>query len=439
MPKLADRVAETTTTTGTGTVTLGGAKTGYRTFASVSTFADADLVYYAIFGTTEWETGVGTLGSGKTTLARTVVLASSNSGSAVSFSSGSKDVICTAAAASLAPLGPYSTAAATESAYPAASNSGRLALVGSSAPYDVYFSDGSAWVYAGGRSEPLVTIAASGSSFTQSAVNTSVIDCTLTGNCTVAFSSVPAGAYRVRLVLRQGSGGPWSVTWPSNTTWNTGTAPTLATATGAADLIELMTVDGGTNWLGVALVTGAGASIKLRDETTRADSSSTVGTADTGQSWSALTSTFGISSNKIYRVGTASTDSILSVDVGEAWSTYQVTVLSTTEFPGVAFDITDSNNFFVVLVNNASGSLEFFKRVSGTYTSLTTSATGLFSSGASIVIKVVRTGANKTIYLNGTSVITSTDTSHSATQKVGMRFQTGAGTNNARWSDITVT
>lgn len=88
---LADRVRETTTTVGTGTVTLAGAVTGYQSFAAVG---NGNTTYYTIAGqgTSEWEVGIGTYTSSGTTLARTAVLASSNSGSLVSFSAGTKDV-----------------------------------------------------------------------------------------------------------------------------------------------------------------------------------------------------------------------------------------------------------------------------------------------------------------------------------------------------------
>ena len=91
---LADRVQETTTTTGTGTVTLLGAVTGYQSFAAVG---NANTTYYCIagLGTAEWEVGIGTYTSSGTTLARTTVLASSNSGSLVSFSAGTKSVFVT--------------------------------------------------------------------------------------------------------------------------------------------------------------------------------------------------------------------------------------------------------------------------------------------------------------------------------------------------------
>jgi hypothetical protein len=91
---LANRVKETTTTTGTGTVTLLGASTGYQSFAVIG---NANTTYYTIAGQTgsEWEVGIGTYTSSGTTLARTTVLASSNSGSLVNFSAGTKDVFVT--------------------------------------------------------------------------------------------------------------------------------------------------------------------------------------------------------------------------------------------------------------------------------------------------------------------------------------------------------
>lgn len=88
---LADRVLETTTTTGTGTVTLAGAQTGYQSFAAIG---DGNSTYYAIVGTSQWEVGIGTYTASGTTLSRTTVLASSSGGSLVDFSAGSKDVFC---------------------------------------------------------------------------------------------------------------------------------------------------------------------------------------------------------------------------------------------------------------------------------------------------------------------------------------------------------
>jgi hypothetical protein len=89
---LADRVKETSTTTGTGALTLAGAATGYQTFTAA--FALNDVFGYCIEGGAEWEVGRGYL-SGTTTLVRDRVLSSSNAGALVSFSAGTKNVFCT--------------------------------------------------------------------------------------------------------------------------------------------------------------------------------------------------------------------------------------------------------------------------------------------------------------------------------------------------------
>lgn len=86
-----DRVKETTTTTGTGTVTLLGAATGFQSFSAIG---NANTTYYTIAGQTgsEWEVGIGTYTASGTTLSRDTVFASSNSGNKVNFSAGTKDV-----------------------------------------------------------------------------------------------------------------------------------------------------------------------------------------------------------------------------------------------------------------------------------------------------------------------------------------------------------
>jgi hypothetical protein len=88
-----DRVRETSTTTGTGTFTLAGAQTGFETFSTA--IGNTNTTYYAISNQAngEFEVGLGTVGAG--TLARTTIISSSNSDSAVDFSAGTKDVFCT--------------------------------------------------------------------------------------------------------------------------------------------------------------------------------------------------------------------------------------------------------------------------------------------------------------------------------------------------------
>ena len=90
---LADRVRDTTTTTGTGTVTLSGtAPTGYQSFAVIG---NGNTTYYTINAGSQWEVGIGTYSSTGPTLARNTVLESSNSNALVDFAAGTKDVFVT--------------------------------------------------------------------------------------------------------------------------------------------------------------------------------------------------------------------------------------------------------------------------------------------------------------------------------------------------------
>ena len=88
-----DRVKETTTTTGTGTYTLGGAVTGFETFTS--NLSNADTTYYVCTDGTDFEVGIGTFTSSGTTLARTTILASSNSNNEVNWTSGTREIFIT--------------------------------------------------------------------------------------------------------------------------------------------------------------------------------------------------------------------------------------------------------------------------------------------------------------------------------------------------------
>jgi hypothetical protein len=92
---LADRVRETTTTAGTGAVSLAGAVSGFQTFSVA--IGNANTTYYTIADPTTgaWEVGIGTYTASGNTLSRDTVLSSSNSGNLVNFASNAKDVFVT--------------------------------------------------------------------------------------------------------------------------------------------------------------------------------------------------------------------------------------------------------------------------------------------------------------------------------------------------------
>lgn len=194
---LKDRVQETTTTTGTGTVTLAGAVSGFQSFAAIG---NANTTYYTIAHQTlaEWEVGVGTYTSSGTTLSRDTVLASSNSGSAVNFSAGTKNVFCT-----------YAADRAVDTQLVQSLSNKTLT----------------------GTQETVFTIT-DGAAFEVNPANGGIQLITLGANRTPKATSFAAGQ-SVTLMIDDGTA--YTITWtdttwgPSGVAWVGGSAPTLAT------------------------------------------------------------------------------------------------------------------------------------------------------------------------------------------------------------------
>lgn len=98
MPIIADRVRESSTTAGTGTITLAGAITGYQSFATALGSSATSVPYCIVDNTANtWEVGIGTF-NGTTSLSRDTVTSSSNAGALVSFAANTKDVFLDASA-----------------------------------------------------------------------------------------------------------------------------------------------------------------------------------------------------------------------------------------------------------------------------------------------------------------------------------------------------
>jgi hypothetical protein len=199
---LADRVRETTTTAGTGTVTLAGAVTGYQSFAAIG---NGNTTYYTISNpnNSEWEVGLGTYTSSGTTLSRTTVLASSNSGALVSFSAGSKVVFCD---------------------YPA----GKA----------IYSDANGVLTVASGGVTPSVAVTFSATAMTVNCVLSNVFTTTFTANVTTAPTiSNPQDGQTINWFITQDGTGSRTMTWPTSFKWPGGTAGVLSTAASSVDLL----------------------------------------------------------------------------------------------------------------------------------------------------------------------------------------------------------
>jgi len=271
---IADRVRETSTTTGTGTLTLDGAVTGFRTFSSA--IGNTNTCYYTITMNGDYEVGLGTVGAG--TLARTTVLKSSNSNTAVNFGAGTKDVFVTYAADkavykdasnNVNALGTISSGVwnGTEITVPyggtgvatltgIVKGNGQSAFSAAVAGTDYVTPTGSETLTNKTLTNPTVTnyvetpyTANSSTAITLALTNGTVQIITLTGNATITMPTATSGKSFL-LMLKQDGTGSRTVTW-STVKWPAGTAPTITSTASKQDIFSFFA--DGTNWYGVTV------------------------------------------------------------------------------------------------------------------------------------------------------------------------------------------
>jgi hypothetical protein len=271
---IADRVRETSTTTGTGTLTLDGAVTGFRTFGSA--IGSGNTCYYTITLGADWEVGLGTVGTG--TLARTTVLKSSNSNNAVNFGAGAKDVFGTYtaersvykdASGNVNALGTISSGVwnGTEITVPyggtgvasltgIVKGNGQSAFSAATAGTDYVTPTGTETLTNKTLTNPTVTnyvetpfTANSGTAITLALTNGTVQIITLTGNATITMPTATSGKSFL-LMLKQDGTGSRTVTW-STVKWSAGTAPTITSTASKQDIFSFFA--DGTNWYGVTV------------------------------------------------------------------------------------------------------------------------------------------------------------------------------------------
>jgi hypothetical protein len=193
MVKLVNRAKMTTATTGTGTLTLGTASSGYQSFAAAGV-VDGDVVRYVIEDGIDWEIGSGTYTASGTTLTR-AVSESSNANAALNLTGGAV-VFVGAVEADL-----------------------REERVGSISGTTLDLSTGTVFSDAPASSP------------------------------TYVFSNPPASGTAYGFTLKVTPSGTYTVTWPASVDWAGGTAPD-APASGETDVYAFYTQDGGSNWYG---------------------------------------------------------------------------------------------------------------------------------------------------------------------------------------------
>jgi hypothetical protein len=153
---VADRVWETTSTSGTGTLTLSGALSGYQTFAVIG---NGNTTYYTITNGTDWEVGIGTYTSSGTTLSRDTVLSSSLGGSKINVTPGSFVFVDYPAGRSV-----YEDESGVVTGYPISGGTINNTPIGATTPNTGIFS-----LISSTRINPRVTSIASGSTITPTA------------------------------------------------------------------------------------------------------------------------------------------------------------------------------------------------------------------------------------------------------------------------------
>lgn len=219
MVVLVNRAKMGTATTGTGTITLGSAESGYQSFADAGV-TNGQVVRYVIEDGTDWEIGTGTYTASGTTLSRTV-LESSNSDAALNLT-GNAVVYVSATAAHFIPVDANGDFAAPEE------------------------------FKAKSYNETYAAVSSSSGSLTIDCETGNVFALALSENVTsTTFSNPPASgtAYGFTLKVTQDSTAR-TITWPASVDWAAATAPTLSAGSGDVDVFVFFTHDGGTQWFG---------------------------------------------------------------------------------------------------------------------------------------------------------------------------------------------
>lgn len=270
------------------------------------------------------------------------------------------------------------------------------------------------------RMQQLVVAATSTAVSPITSSNGGHVNATLDADTVFTFPSPTSGVlFKFRLTVVQNLVGCWAITWPTAVRW-IGATPQMPLAGGSFGVFEFETIDGGTTWLGSPV--GSVPVPQAYDLFTRADSTSSLGTATSGGAWTAVAGTWGIISNQGYlatRVG----DSIATLATSSATMdiTARITLGTGSSNPGILFRYQDSTNYLLVLFALSNQKIDVFRRVAGTYTNISSNSVSIAASTA-YTLRIVANGTTVTTYLNGVRVKVDTGvTQFASSTGVGLR------------------
>jgi hypothetical protein len=184
----------------------------------------------------------------------------------------------------------------------------------------------------------------------------------------------------------------------------------------------------------------SGGEIVVSDSFDRSNSTTSLGTADTGQAWTAANGTWGISSNKAYLVSaTGQAVATVNAEIADIEMTCDITLSSTNNRAdtGLVLRFIDNNNYLVVVIgkvgNNATdNTFQMFKRDGGTFTQLQAGNSAGNVNGTTYTVRVVADGNVITAYRDNDLSFTHTLTGGNATKfgsptRCGIRTSVGSG------------
>lgn len=187
--------------------------------------------------------------------------------------------------------------------------------------------------------------------------------------------------------------------------------------------------------LGLGLTTRRGGVRTLVSDTfTRADNASSLGTADTGQAWTAHAGVWGISSNQAY-TATGASNALATLDAGVSECSASVTITTPgAGWGGVVLRGSDASNYLTAFWSNGS-QLFFRKIVAGVATDLVTQATRALQAGD--VLTVRASGTSLQAIVNGAVILSATDSFNQTATRCGL--YTFSSDTAARFDTFTVT